>query len=86
MYKILFQQNCSYKNIDKKKNSDAFDLQNMKNGTVFLYFHSYYSLLVADFYCYLFVIRHSIWQMAEICVSYRPTVAMDIAHNTTLNY
>ena len=52
-----------------------------KSGTVFLYLDSFYSLNVT----HNIVIYYYICQSSEICRSYIPTFAMEIAHNTTLN-
>ena len=48
-----------HENINKQKDTDAFDLQNIKkSGTVFLCFDSFY---FSRYHCHLFVFCHYIW-------------------------
>ena len=50
-----------YKNINEQNDRDAFDLQNLKkNGVVFLYVDYFYSLILANNICHLFVICYYI--------------------------
>ena len=37
-----------HKNVNKHKDRDTFDLQNIKSGTLFLYFDNFYSLNLED--------------------------------------
>ena len=61
-YQNLFQQNCSIKNANKKKDTNVFDLQNIKRvGPFFFYFDSFYFLIFNRLQWHLFFIHHYIY-------------------------
>ena len=76
-----------HKNINKQKERDAYDLQNIKkSGAVFLYFDCFYSFILAEKYCHLFVIHHHTLYGNLLKYNhsgYTTTFAMKIAHNAT---
>ena len=61
--------------------TDAFDHQEIKSGTVILYFDNFYSFILADWQ--LFVILYYIYGNLLEYIIYSPTFAMKIVHNIT---